>query len=412
MSVEKGISEESYLKKLIKFSGLQWSFFTTWGVFVAFLVFYLGDLGFSNTQIGIMMAVSTLMGILGQPLLGYICDLKRTVKKVFIICMILLALIIVPFSYYQSMTVLLIVMGITGFLRIPQPSILDSWILESSPRLATNYGFMRAWGSIGFALMVFFFGRFIEQYGWNFLFISYGIFTVITVLIAFTVKDSYDGSLVPDARPSNIGLLFKNKEYVFLLLISLLILIPGQAIMIYLAVILKSLGGTAADQGYALFIIALSEAPVLFLSRYFVKRFDPLVLLLGTTVFYIIRMLLLLIAATPQFVIYLGIFQGMTFSIFLPTTRYYVNQIAPEGLKTTAQTVCSTVYFGVGGVIASLVGGMLIDNMGINFMLKVFSSTYVVAVVLLLLTLRKNMKEDKDTARVREQKTAHIFDLH
>ncbi|SDJ28323.1 hypothetical protein SAMN04515654_14017 [Halanaerobium congolense] len=59
---------------------------------------------------------------------------------------------------------------------------MDSWILETSVHTAHNYGFMRAWGSIGFAIIVTVFGQVIDKFGWRVHFLSYGVIIFIVVI--------------------------------------------------------------------------------------------------------------------------------------------------------------------------------------------------------------------------------------
>lgn len=372
-------------KKTLQFSALQWLLWSTWCTYGPFNVLYLNAQGYSNTTIGWAVSVMTFMGIIGQYFWGYICDRTRTVKMVFIICMIGLAAVVVPYRFYSTPLAITVAMGIIGFMWNPASSIIDSWILGTSDELARNYGFMRAWGSIGFALLASVFGIGIERFGWNLMFVSFGILAALTVLVAFAIEDSYKAGTEKDRKSSVNPLeLFKNTDYVLLLVVTLFLFIPANAVMIFLPVMLKNLGGTAAHQGLALFAVAVSEFPVLLLARRFVAKFNPQFLLLFAAVFYLLRVWLMLLAKSPAQLIYIGLLQSLTFAVFLPTVRYYVNQIAPEGLKTTAQTVITAVFFGAASILASLVGGLVIDRFGLDMLLRGCVTISALAVLLLL----------------------------
>ena len=136
-----------------QFSLLQAFFFSAWAAFAGFNVYYLREAGFSNTEIGFAMSVMMGMGVLGQTFWGYVCDRFRSVKRVFIFCMVLLATTIALYPFNASIVTVTLSMGLIGFLWMPQQSIIDSWIFASSKELGRNYGFMRAWGSLGYALV-------------------------------------------------------------------------------------------------------------------------------------------------------------------------------------------------------------------------------------------------------------------
>ena len=179
---EKVTDNKTDVNTLRNFSVLQFFFWSTWAIYGGYSVYYLTDIGYSNMQIGTVMSVRTFMSIIGPPILGYICDKFKTRKNVFITGMIVLGLIIVPFPLY-NWYLILIMTALIGFIWSPQQSILDSWILETSPNIAINYGFMRAWGSIGYAVFVTIYGLVIENFGWTIHFLNYGIFVLIFLII-------------------------------------------------------------------------------------------------------------------------------------------------------------------------------------------------------------------------------------
>ncbi|MFW5988249.1 MAG: MFS transporter [bacterium] len=403
-------------KIITEFSFLQFFFWSTWAVYGAYLVYYLGDLGYSNMEIGTLMSIRTFMGLIGPPIVGYICDRLENRKIIFIISMILMGIFVAPMTFYGDL-MLTISIGVVGFLWEPQQSVLDSWILETSAHTARNYGFMRAWGSIGFAIIVTIFGQVIERFGWRVHFLSYGIVVLIVVIIASNIKDnSYselqqqkkkrkkeaaereaENSKIAAAKTveaelddKNIMRLFKNPDYIFILLITLLIFIPNQMIFVYLAPIIKSVGGNSTDLGYTLFFNALSEAPIFFAAKYFLEKYKTNSLLLFSAFFYLLRFIIAAAATSPVYFLFFGMLQSLSFGVFLVTVRYYVKLVAPAALKTTAQSVALMSAFGVGGIVGSLLGGYLIDTYSIAFMFKVGISLAAAAVLILAYVVIKD----------------------
>lgn len=351
-------------------------------------------------RIGTLMSIRTFMGLIGPPIVGYICDRLESRKFVFIISMLLMAIFVAPLTFYGDL-MLAVSIGIVGFLWEPQQSVLDSWILETSTHTAHNYGFMRAWGSIGFAVVVTVFGQVIEKLGWRAHFLSYGIIALIVIGIAFSLEDnSYselhnnkdkniseelakEAELNPGLEDKNIMRLFKNPDYVFILFITLLIFIPNQMIFVYLAPIIRSVGGNSTDLGYTLFFNALSEAPIFFVAKYFLEKYKTNSLLLFSAFFYLIRFIIAAFATSPVYFLFFGMLQSLSFGVFLVTVRYYVKLVAPAALKTTAQSVALMSGFGAGGIIGSLLGGYLIDNFGMAVMFRVGILLAAAAVLIL-----------------------------
>ncbi len=357
-------------KQIIRFSALQWFFWSTWATFGAFNVYHLGERGLSSGLIGTLVSFMTFSGILGQFFWGRVCDRLQTVKRVFIGCIGLLAVIIFFFpAYLISPVVLGAALSLIGFLWAAQPSIIDSWTVETSPQLARSYGFTRSFGSVGFALLASVFGRFIAAYGWNVMFYSFAVLAGITIAIASTIEDGYAGSRTRPTVKADVGQLLRNPDYILLLLAATVIFIGHQSTMIFLPDILRNVGGSPVDQGTAMSVSAISEMPAFLLSVWFLPRFRPQGLLVFAALFYVLRIYTLSAAPSPQWVIYAGLFQSMSFGVFLPTMVYYVKQIAPDGLKTTAQTIATGCYFGIGGVLGSILGGRAIDVWGVETMM-------------------------------------------
>lgn len=363
-------------------------------------------------RIGTLMSLRTFMGLIGPPIVGYICDRLESRKSIFIISMFFMGVFVSPLTFYGDL-MLAVSIAIVGFLWEPQQSVLDSWILETSEHTAHNYGFMRAWGSIGFAILVTVFGQVIEKFGWRVHFLSYGIIVFIVIIIALNIEDNSYSELhqkesnfknledekeietedlklaaakeiEAERADKNIMLLFKNPDYIFILFITLLIFIPNQMLFVYLAPIIKSVGGNSTDLGYTLFFNALSEAPIFFMAKYFLEKYKTNSLLLFSSFFYLLRFIIAAAATSPVYFLFFGMLQSLSFGVFLVTVRYYVKLVAPAGLKTTAQSIAMMSAFGAAGIIGSLLGGYLIDNFGMPVMFRV--GIFLAAAAVLILT--------------------------
>ncbi len=376
------------MNSIKQFSLLQGLFFSAWAAFAAFKVYYLREAGFTNTEIGFAVSVMMAMGVIGQTFWGYVCDRQQSVKKVFMFCMALLALIILFFPYYDTVLKLVAALGAVGFLWMPQQSIIDSWIFDSSRALGRSYGFMRAWGSLGFATVALVFGGLISVFGWNLMFVSHGVLAAAAIWTAYGLEDTYRSKAEAEGtsgipRKVNPLELFANVDYVFLLAASILLFIPNRLAIQYMPEMLRVVGGTPAHQGVGMFVNAVSEVPILFTSKVFLTRFPSLTLLLFASFFFTIRLVGLYFAATPNMVIAAGVFQGLSFGVFLPTIRSYINDVAPDHLKTSAQSIATASFFGLSTVLGSFLGGYAIDTFGMPRTLlvgSVLSATAMMAV--------------------------------
>lgn len=79
-----------------------------------------------------------------------------------------------------------------------------------------------------------------------------------------------------------------------------------------------------------------------------------------------------------------GLFAPGYFALFFSALRYRISRIAPNHLKTTAQSGITIAFSGISGVIAGSLGGYLIETIGIN-------KTMNIALVLLILVVLGTM---------------------
>ncbi len=289
------------------------------------------------------------------------------------LCMALLAAVVFFFPYYTTTAAVVVSFAVIGFLWMPQQSIIDSWIFDSSRALGKRYGFMRAWGSMGFATVALAFGGIINRFGWNTMFVGHALLSGMAIAAASRLKDSRrirepekSSGRAREPRQVNPLDLFRNTDYVFLLAASVFLFIPNRLAIQYMPELLRAVGGTPTHQGISMFVNAVSEVPILFTSAIFLAKIPALGLMAFASVFFTLRLLLLYGADSPMAVITASLCQGLSFGVFLPTIRTYINQVAPEHLKTSAQAIATAAYAGVSSVTGSFLGGYAIDTWGIK----------------------------------------------
>ena len=128
--------------------------------------------------------------------------------------------------------------------------------------------------------------------------------------------------------------------------------------------------------------MAFSEIPLFLAGHKLLKRFKPIHLTLGASLFFLLRQVAYLTAKTPEQVILAQLFHGPSFALFLNGAVYYIDSLAPDKLKSTAQTLATSLYNGVSGILANYGGGWVIDNLGIR---KLYSiGIYAIIIVTLL----------------------------
>ncbi|WP_066504702.1 MFS transporter [Abyssisolibacter fermentans] len=367
-----------------KFKSNYFSFYFTLAVFFGFTIPYLNSLGYNNTQTGFLMSILYFSGIIGQFVTGYICDLKSTIKKVFIPCMILLALSICIFFEFSNIYILMILIGFIGFFQTSVLSLIDCWVIESHNTIRNTFGPIRAYGSIGWGLSNLITGKLIDLYGWWIikpLFISS---LIIHLIICCFIKDSKQAVHNPTDKLniSSLSSLLRNKKYILLVFIFFLLYFSFHAVSLFSIILLTNFGGTKAEIGLYWMVLAFSEVPILIGAKKLTSKINLQKLLIISAIFFALRNFLTIYANSVLFIICLSILQMPSFSILVFISKYLVDEISPQHIKTSSQTIAVAASSSLAGLLSYNISGYLGDNIGIKSTLALSTGLTIIAIIL------------------------------
>ena len=116
--------------------------------------------------------------------------------------------------------------------------------------------------------------------------------------------------------------------------------------------------------GAALAVATVSELPVFFFSGMLMKRWGARSLLVLSLFVYVLRALAMSFLSAPWQVLPVQLLHGLTFSITWAAGVTYAREIAPPGMGATAQGLFSGAFFGLGGSVGALIGGVLYQEVG------------------------------------------------
>ena len=356
--------------------------------------------GFSNTEVGIAIALSAIISIIIQPAIASFAD--RTSK--FSLRQIALLLIginislgfIMLFGRDIKVVIFLTYVPVTA-LQSVLSAITNSLAAEFINKgVALNFGLGRGIGSLGFSLTSVFLGFLIGMSNPNIL-----IFVIIIIyflefisIYFFEFKPEYSQYFTSSTSTSEIEnnndntsatsfqFLKNHKKFTMLLLGIVLIFYSYNLISIYLVNIFENVGGNNQNMGIGLAIGAFLELPVMALFVLLLRKFKCSSMLKFSAVFYFIKAFVTLLAPSPNTLYFAQSLQLFSFALFTPASLYYVNMIIPKQDSVKGQTMVNVASFGLASVIASFTGGIIQDSLGVSAML--FIGTIVTGVGVLI----------------------------
>ena len=376
----------------MQFTGLEFLFWASMAV-TPFTVVFLRGRGISNSTIGLMLAFNSLIGIFAQPFWGIISDWLKSVKKVFIICFSACAISYCLLPFTRSVIFVAVVLAVDVFFRSSLATLLDTWVIFSiSNNSGISYGSVRLWGSVGFAIMAYIFGKLINGMSISIMFPIYFIVVLVTVIFCSRIESgnaSFTGMKLKDI---NVGKLFKNYNYIAFIIFALLLQIPNTPAFSFLPNLVEQLGGSREQYGLIASLKAFVEIPFFILGKYLLDRFGHMRLLVFSSCLYVLQQFLYFKAASTNQVLGAALLSGPAFSLFLMGMLYYIYSMSPEGSKATAQTLASALSLNLGSIIGNYGGGLVIDNFGLKsifLMGAIIQSSAILLFVLYLLVSKR-----------------------
>ncbi len=345
-----------------------------------FLSLYYRQNGLSGSEIGILSAIPPLVSMVAAPLWSGIADATRRHKVIFITAMlgaITLSVIL------QSTTSLIWLIPVTigfAFFASPIMPLIDSNTMLVLEGRRDQYGKIRLWGTVGWAIAAPIVGSLIQSSGIQWSFYAYAGLVGLALLIAIPIPMNHTHIAIPFWR--GLRILLANRRWVFFLFIVFMIGISSSSVNTYLILYMKNLNADETQIGLSLTISTISEVPMYFFAERILRRFKWRGMLLISLPIFIIRLLLYSVVSSPSIILVIQLLHGLTIPTIWAAGISYVAEAAPPGLSTTAQGLFAGVMNGLGIATGAYLGGVIFQNFGPIVMFRSFAGILFIAFML------------------------------
>jgi MFS transporter, PPP family, 3-phenylpropionic acid transporter len=347
-----------FILYMISFSGQ--------AVYGSYLNLYLASKGFSQSQIGLTVSVSTCFVMLFQMLWGAISDRAKAKNTVIRGLYLLSAVIILLYYLSVNFWIVLIVLALYASVYTGVSPLLDNVVLELSEGQTWNFGQIRTGGTIGYCLTVLLVGFVIGD--------NYGrIFAITSALLLCCFFLMRRVPRVAGRRSgqerSSFRLLLKNKPLMVVMAYYLAFSLGLSLFYSFYPIHFISIGGTSAQVGIMLFFCAVTEIPCLILAGRVVKRIglDRVLIISGLTT--VIRWVLLFFVQNPIAAIFANLLHGIGYIGFSYCVVVYVNEHVPGDLRASGQSFNVLIGNVFSRVIFGYLGGLASQAFGVNWVM-------------------------------------------
>ena len=368
--------------RFARFKGLRYalflgSYFFAQCVVWNFLVQLYMSFGFSDYQIGIVTMLTALCTAVFQPLWGMLCDKLQRLRAPYILSMCIgMGASVLMYIGGGRFEITLPAAMLMGLSMPTMMSVIDGWFARlANEDRSISYQSIRASGSLAAALGAVMAAPFFATYGMWTLTPIFIVLAILSIGLSFIVPEPQKMEKKVDEKKAGkkTAGLFKELltfRFIMLMLASFLIYTGSAGVRTFLPVKAAELGAGSTQYAWIVFVMGLSEIPVLLFYRKLLKgRFSPFGMLLAAYLLAIFKELGT--AFSPNLIVLGGVMVISSMSVGLSIAAlvdYILDCVGPRVL-VSAKSVLSGVTMGVSTTIGNFISGVLSDRFGVTSML-------------------------------------------
>ncbi len=387
----------------IKYMASQIFYFGAFAAMMGYASVYLLYKGFSNSTIGIILSLCSILAVFMQPALASFADnhknieIRKIINTIVAIAIILsVALLVIPTN--QTLIFILIV-AIFSLETTIMPLINTLAFIFEKYGIQINFGIARGLGSVAYALTSMALGYIVEWFSPDLLPICYVVFNALLFIVVHLFVLPKNAQIVNADEESeteaevqeNVSLLkfaSKYKKFIVFLLGFVLVYFAHTIINNFFIQIITNVGGNSSDMGNAVFLAAMLELPTM---AYFTKLSQKVncgTLIKASIVLFLAKHAITYLATNMVMIYIAQVLQMGAYALFIPASVYYVNCKVDNKDIVKGQSFVTTSMT-MSGVFANIIGGFLLDAVGVSEVLLIGVILSLIGAVIVLFTVEK-----------------------
>ncbi|MCR5273982.1 MAG: MFS transporter [Clostridiales bacterium] len=384
MAPEKTPARSSGILWTIRYTLINATYFSAFcTIHACAAVFLLGN-GFTNTEVGVLLALANILSAIAQPVIAGIIDKQGALTNrrfILISVLVILAGSVILLFTENNKFLIFPIFALIYMIQFAYQPVMTALCFEyQKAGCSIMYGLARGLGSASFAVTSAFIGGLIEDHGIRILlYINIAVMALSAILI-FTFKkpvakavssgeDAASGDAEKAARSSSFPAFIKAYPAFSLFLAGVIcFFFAHNMINDFMIQIIRNLGGAEKELGYANFLQAILELPVMAMIGLILKKFTSRALLLFSGVAFLVKIIILIFATNMGHMYLSQSCQLFAYAVFIPAAAYYVSKTMADHDQVKGQAFVTSAIT-IGGVFSNLISGVILDNFGIRPML-------------------------------------------
>ena len=399
------------MKKLlnIEYACIHANYWMIYGIVSSFASVFLLGRGYSNTEIGVILAAANVVAVVLQPFTADLADRSKRISLTGIMELMTVMMMIMTFGLFvlkgKSLAIAVIFVLLVAWHTIIQPLIhsLNFKLEESGVHI--NFGIARSVGSLSYSILMGVLGTLVEKHGIMILPLSGEVIMAMMLLSIVLTKVQYNkakkqntdrGVLKAAAVEAveEIDLLSfvkRNKVFCIANLGVIGLYFSNSVMNNYMMQIVTEVGGDSGDMGRILSLMAFLEIPTLVCFDALRRRFSCQTMLKVGAVGFTVKIVMCHIAASVGMILGAQIFQLIAFGLFLPAMVHFIDEVMSKGEAVKGQAVF-TMMITLTTIFSSLAGGAILDMSGAKMLTLVSAIATAAGAVIIFLTVDRIKK--------------------
>jgi PPP family 3-phenylpropionic acid transporter len=357
-------------------------YFGSLGIFFPYFSLYLREnAGLSGTEVGLVLAISPFIGMLAQPLWGQVADRTGARGRTLAFLTMGTALGYLGLGAaegFRSIVAAMAGLALVGTAVFPMMTSVSLAILRNAGRHA--FGHVRVWGTIGYFVLVIVFPWALEYFrpaaeftqapanasqpGLDLMFPITAGLVFIAAFIAFFLPKK--GAIGLRAARGDWRELMHNRAFLRFLVFSLCAHFLMHGPMWLFPLFVRSRGGDLGTIRNMWILMLVVEIPLVLLTGSGLKRLGARGLLAVGVSVGGLRWLMCALITDATLLFAVQALHGVTVVGLNLGSPLYLDVVAPEKLRSTAQGILSMVGAGIAGIASNASAGWLMDRSGID----------------------------------------------
>jgi len=395
----------------VSYACIQATYWMVYAVVGSFASVFLLARGYSNSEIGVILAVANVVAVVLQPIIADFADRSKKISLVGLIQLmaIVMMLFMVGLFIFQRKSIALsvIFLMLLAWHTSLQPLInsLNFKLEESGAKI--NFGVCRSMGSLAYSILCAVMGTLVETYTVGIMPLS-GCVVIAMLLVSLLMTKKYYNQVKLGGSESSgekqvirveeeveeinlLDFLKRNKVFLILNIGVLGIFFSNQVLNNYMIQIVSDVGGDSEDMGRILSIMAFLEIPLMVCAGALRKKFSCELMLKVASVGFTAKIAIHYIATSVGMIYFAQLFQLISFGLFLPVMVMFIDEVMSKGEAVKGQAFF-TMMTTVASIIGSLIGGVILDISGAKMLTLIATIFTAVGTAILIATVDKVKK--------------------